>query len=126
MWATADGTTVSTRAPVKGATELLFSCCYSKACFNSRSREGSDNIISKMITVPSGFNSRSREGSDWHCAHWQGFWMGFNSRSREGSDKGLMWIDMTFECFNSRSREGSDEAHIAASKKTYLFQLALP
>ena len=35
-----------------------------RGCFNSRSREGSDEELITCVSAVTGFNSRSREGSD--------------------------------------------------------------
>ena len=55
--------------------------------FNPRSREGSDDHISRPSYRPISFNPRSREGSDHPRSRLLASFSSFNPRSREGSDK---------------------------------------
>ena len=77
------------------------------ASFNSRSREGSDEIAPTGRLSWRDFNSRSREGSDRLTPSYTPSFLRFNSRSREGSDA-MDEDDAPPQCFNSRSRKGSD------------------
>ena len=123
---------VSIRAPARGATRAAPSTSSAMTCFNSRSREGSDQRTVWQRVRPRRFNSRSREGSDSSMlfearsvmpfqfalprgerqAQYRRARAGrcFNSRSREGSDWRGWIYRPRLECFNSRSREGSDAA----------------
>ena len=55
---------ISIHAPAKGATTADRTAAESTTDFNPRSREGSDNKNSKIISRSINFNPRSREGSD--------------------------------------------------------------
>ena len=54
---------VSIHAPVKGATVFNGENCIMLG-FNSRTRKGCDNIISKRFIKTISFNSRTRKGCD--------------------------------------------------------------
>ena len=121
---------VSIHAPVRGATCIFLPLACICACFNPRSRAGSDNVHFHRNTDGCSFNPRSRAGSDLlSLPHRQDFYR-FNPRSRAGSD-GFKLLDMfgpmpfqsTLPCgerlsksfsgavvqsFNPRSRAGSD------------------
>ena len=61
-----------------------------EACFNPRSRTGSDTEGWLWITNKDRFNPRSRTGSDVRsCATYAPKYQGFNPRSRTGSDRTL-------------------------------------
>ena len=139
---------VSTRAPAKGATATAINATPTMACFNSRSREGSDPRPNFTLAERVRFNSRSREGSDnqaicgtcaikrFNSRSREGsdpleimclfIFVCFNSRSREGSDINIASMSAYISCFNSRSREGSDPGIFIKPSLPTVFQLALP
>ena len=95
----------------RGERPVLFPCPPKKACFNPRSRVGSDTLDCLLLTRKRCFNPRSRVGSDnaqWtahgmdnvsiHAPAWgatglsrccRGHGRSFNPRSRVGSDTGV-------------------------------------
>ena len=81
-------TTVSTRAPVKGAT---------------------DGTIKQPKNKCGSFNSRSREGSDIFNAIETAFDYAVSTRAPvKGATPQQAILELGLHCFNSRSREGSD------------------
>ena len=80
-----EGKLVSIRAPARGATTTSCSACFC-ARFQFALPRGERRRSHKPPDLLGGFNSRSREGSDGVMTLRVPSLMGFNSRSREGSD----------------------------------------
>ena len=122
---------VSIHAPARGATCGHRCKGKASACFDPRSREGSDDPAVEPAPQEHGFDPRSREGSDggiytsvvnatmfrstlprgerlMRRGIFARLCRCFNPRSREGSDGLAPLCRLTGICFDPRSREGSD------------------
>ena len=116
---------VSIRAPAWGATGTFGSKTVLCACFNSRSRVGSDLIDGDAVNQRQGFNSRSRVGSDKSMRITAAAMRCFNSRSRVGSDGiGIDHLDQTN--VSIRAPAWGATGHPAKQPGSDAFQFALP
>ena len=105
------GTQVSIRAPARGATPISNMAIPADTVSIRAPARGATHSKPNPHPYNRSFNSRSREGSDDVIAWWTSGGRGFNSRSREGSDVFYAATPWRNVCFNSRSREGSDCHH---------------
>ena len=119
--------TVSTRAPVKGATfAYLFWGCVCRR-FNSRSREGSDGLYKIPSPVFLCFNSRSREGSDmWRTPTYFFNWL-VSTRAPVKGATDPFESAVEIKIVSTRAPVKGATATLLAIEAPFLpFQLALP
>ena len=135
---------ISIRAPARGATLSVHLFLRTLQYFNPRSREGSDNVpgvyggssksfqsalprgerlclsffLSEFLAISIRAPARGATSS---TSSGRSGTVNFNPRSREGSDFSAMLSPPFFSHFNPRSREGSDRMIWTPSVKMYYF-----
>ena len=94
--------------------------------FNSRPREGADQIIVTLLSQVRNFNSRPREGADMVLFYvHQCSYISTHGPAR-GPTHSLVNSAPTAIHFNSRPREGADCTHFTYLSKEVVFQLTAP
>ena len=118
-------TTISIRAPARGATYNLRYIYFSRifqSALPRGERRVDTNLAFHMFLFQSALPRGERHNMVGYCQSHRDF----NPRSREGSDDGTQ-LSVRYGCyFNPRSREGSDQSHKPRTAILQAFQSALP
>ncbi len=99
---------VSIRAPAWGATLASLTVCLRRLVSIRAPAWGATGQRLGVHRGGACFNPRSRVGSDRHYRHADVVVLSFNPRSRVGSDLWRLASCTALDCFNPRSRVGSD------------------
>ena len=117
---------VSIHAPARGATAIRLALIGHLTCFNSRSREGSDEDSHKTLPTVSAFQFTLPRGERHICTTKFPTFRRFNSRSREGSDEGRLVIVAELYKFQFTLPRGERRVKIPRTRTSQTFQFTLP